>query len=119
MFKLNEKHLIFRKTLKCDCIRYSPSGISTINTANSQLYINRLREGTVISLLNTYIELNFDVLNAATNNGYADKNDMGLVNLGPIALFSKSKLTTSSGRHLENIEHGHIACLMYKLLTTA
>ena len=42
-----------------------------------------------------------------------------LVNLGPIALFSKYKFTISSGKHLENIEHGHIAYLMYKLLTTA
>ena len=44
---------------------------------------------------------------------------MRLVNLGPSALHSKYKLTTSSGKHLKKIEHGHIACLMYILLTTA
>ena len=42
-----------------------------------------------------------------------------LVNLGPIALFSNYKLTTSSGKHLENIDHGHIVSLMYKLLTSS
>ena len=36
MFKLSEKHSINRDILKCDYIRYSPSEISTINTANSQ-----------------------------------------------------------------------------------
>ena len=40
MFKLNEKNEINRDILKCDYIRYSPSEISTINTADSQVYIN-------------------------------------------------------------------------------
>ena len=40
-----------------------------------------------------------------------------LVNLGPIVLFKKSKLTTSSGKHLEDISHAQIVQLMYKLLT--
>ena len=120
MFKLNEKYEINRDILKCDYIRYSPSEISTINTANSQVYINIPREDSVISLLNSYLELNFDVLHAAApNNRYADGNDIRLVNLGPIALFSNYKLTTSSGKHLENIDHAHIVSLMYKLLTSS
>ena len=40
MFKLSERFQIDRRILKCDYIRYSPSKISTINTANSQIYIN-------------------------------------------------------------------------------
>ena len=68
MFKLSEKNEIDRKILKCDYVRYSPSEISTINTPNSQIYINIPREHSVISLLNSYIELNFDVLKAATSN---------------------------------------------------
>ena len=120
MFKLNEKYEINRDILKCDYIRYSPSEISTINTANSQVYINIPREDSVISLLNSYLELNFDVLHAtAPNNRYADGNDIRLVNLGPIALFSNYKLTTSSGKHLENIDHAHIVSLMYKLLSSS
>ena len=119
MFKLSEKYEINRDILKCDYIRYSSSEISTINTANSQVYINIPREDSVISLLNSYLELNFDVLHARTNNRYANDNDIRLVNLGPIALFSNYKLTTSSGKHLENIDHAHIVSLMYKLLSSS
>ena len=119
MFKLNEKYEINRDILKCDYIRYSPSEISTINTANSQVYINIPREDSVISLLNSYLELNFDVLRADNSNRYIDNNDIRLVNLGPIGLFSNYKLTTSSGKHLENIDHAHIVSLMYKLLSSS
>ena len=119
MFKLNEKYEINRDILKCDYIRYSPSEISTINTANSQVYINIPREDSVISLLNSYLELNFDVLRADNSNRYVDGNDIRLVNLGPIALFSNYKLTMSSEKHLENIDHAHIVSLMYKLLTSS
>ena len=119
MFKLIDKYEINRDILKCDYIRYSPSETSTINTANSQVYINIPREDSVISLLNSYLELNFDVLHAATNNRYVDGNDIRLVNLGPIALFSNYKLTTSSGKHLEIIDHALIVSLMYKLLSSS
>ena len=119
MFNFCEKYEIDRRILNCDYIRYSPSEISTINTANSQIYINIPREGSLISLLNSYLDLNFDVLHAATNNRYADNNDIRLVNLGPVALFSNYKLTTSSGKHLEDVSHAHIVSLMYKLITTA
>ena len=119
MLKLIDKYEINRDILKCDYIRYSPSEISTINTANSQVYINIPREDSVISLLNSYLDLNFDVLHAATNNRYVDGNDIRLVNLGPVALFSNYKLTTSSGKHLEEINHSHIVSLMYKLITSA
>ena len=119
MFKLNEKYETNRDILKCHYVRYSPSEISTINTANSQVYINVPREGSVISLLNSYLELNFDVLHAATNIRYIDENEIRLVNLGPIAFFSIYKLATSSGKHLENIDQAHIVSLMYKLLTSS
>ena len=70
-------------------------------------------------MLNSYLELNFDVFYAATNNRYVDGNDIRLVNLGTIGLFSNYKLTTSSGKHLENIDHAYIVSLMYKLLTSS
>ena len=119
MFKISEKYEINRDNLKCDYIRYSPSEISTINTANSQVYINIPREDSVISLLNSYLEINFDVLHAvAPNNRYVDGNNIRLVILGPIALFSNYKLTTSSAKHIEKIDNAHIVSLMYKLLTS-
>ena len=70
-------------------------------------------------MLNSYLELNFDLLHAAANNRYVNCNDIRLLNLGPIALFSNYKLTTSSGKHLENIGHANIVSLMYKLLTSS
>ena len=119
MFKLSENYEIDRRILKCDYIRYSPAEISTINTASSQIYINIPREDSVISLLNSYLEINFDVLHAGNKDRYVDANDIRLVILGPIALFSNYKLTTSSGKHLEEISHAHIVSLMYKLLTSS
>ena len=118
MFKLSQNYEIDRRILKCDFIRYSPAEISTINTANSQIYINIPREDSFIPLLNSYLKLNFDVLRIDNYNRYVDANDIRLVNLGPIALFSSYKLTTS-GKHLEEISHAHIVSLMYKLLTSS
>ena len=51
MFKLNEKYEANRRILKCDYIRYSPSEERTINTASSQININKPRKDSVISLL--------------------------------------------------------------------
>ena len=69
-------------------------------------------------LLNSYLDLNFDVLHAATGKRYVDNNDIKLVSLCPITLFSIYKLTKSSRKHLEDISHAHIF-LMYKLITSS
>ena len=119
MFKLNGKYQIDRRIFKCDFIRYSPSEISTINTPNSQIYLIIPRDDSVISLLNSYLEVNFDVLKAATNNRYVSGDNIRLVNIGSIDLFSSYKVTTSSGKHLEDISHAHIVSLIYKLLTSS
>ena len=88
-------------------------------TANSQLFINLPRDDSVISLLNSYLEINFDVLHAATGNIYVDNIDTRLIKLGPVDLISNYKLKASSGRHLEDISHAHMVSLMYKLITSA
>ena len=119
MFKPNEKYEVDRRVLKCDYIRYSPAETSTTNTPNSQIYINIPREDSVISLLNSYLDLNFEVFKEADNSRYGNGNDIRLVNLGPIALFSNFKLTTSSGKLLEDISHAHIVSRMYKLITSS
>ena len=111
-----KKNEIDRGILKYTYIRYSPSENSTINTPNSQVFINLPREYSVISLLNSYIDINFDVIRAATGNRYADADSIRLVNLGPIALISIYKLPTGSGKKMEEISHAHIVSLMYKLL---
>ena len=119
MFKLNENYEVDRKILKCDYIRYSPAETSTINTPNSQIYINIPREDSVISLLNSYLDLSFEVIKKDDNSRYANGDDIRLVNLGPIALFKNFILTTSSGKHLEDISHTHLVSLMYKLITSS
>ena len=119
MFQLSEKYSINEDISKCDYVRYSPSEKSTIKTPNSQVYINIPTEDSVVSLLNSYLELNFDVLHAATKKRYVEGNDIRFVNLGPIALFSNYKLTTSSGKHLEKSHHAHIVSLRYKLVTSS
>ena len=63
--------------------------------------------------------MSFDVLHAATNNRSADGFKIRLFNLGPNNLFSIYKLTTSSGKHLEDITHAHIVPLNFKLITSA
>ena len=105
--------------MKCDYIRYSPAETSTITTPNSQIYINIPREDSVISLLNSYLDLNFEVVKKNDNSRYGNGNDIRLVNLGPVALFSNFKLATSSGKHLEDISHAHLVSLMYKLITSS
>ena len=67
-------------------------------------------------MLNSYSELIFDVLHAATGDRYVDGDDIRLVNLGPVALFSNYKLTTCLGKRLEDISHAHFVSLLYKLL---
>ena len=119
MFKLSENYEVDRRILKCDYIRYSPAEISTINTANSQTYINIPREDSVISLLNSYLELNFHVIHAVNNNRHVDANDIRLVNLCPLALFSVYKLVTASSKHLGEVNHAHFVSLIYKTVTSS
>ena len=62
MFKLNENYEGVRRILKCDYIRYSPAETSTIKSPSSQIHINIPREDSVISLLNSYLDLNLEVV---------------------------------------------------------
>ena len=70
-------------------------------------------------MLNSYLELNFDVLQAVTGNRYVDGADIGLVNLAVIASSGIYKLTTSSGKLLEEINHAQNVSLMYKILSSS
>ena len=70
-------------------------------------------------MLNNYLDLNFEVFKKADDSRYANGNDTRLNNLGPIALFSNFKLTTSNGKHIEDISRPHIVSIMYKLITSS
>ena len=108
MFKLNENYEVYRKILKHDYIRYLLAETSTINKHDSQIFINKSREDSVISLLNSYLDLNFEVIERIDNSRHGNGNDIQLVNLRSIALFSDFELTTSSAKHLEYNNHAHI-----------
>ena len=119
MFKLNENYDVDRRILKCDYIRYAPAQTSTINTPKSQIYVNIPRKDSVVSLLNDYLDLDFEVIKKTDDSRHVNGNDIRLVILGPFALFSTFKLLTSSGKHLEDISHAHLVSLMYKLVTSS
>ena len=65
------------------------------------------------------MDLNFETIKKYDNSRYINGSDIRLVNLGPIALFNKFKLITSSGKHSEDISHAHKVSLMYKLISSA
>ena len=81
MFKLNENYGVDRRILKCDYIRYSAAETSTKNLPNSQIYINIPREDSVISLLNSNLDLKFEVIKKVDDSRYGNGNDIKLVNL--------------------------------------
>ena len=121
MLKLNENYEVGGTILKGDYKRCSLAETSTTKTSNCQIYIyiNISREDSVISSSNRYRELNFEVIKKADNSTYANCDDIRLVILGPIALFSNFNLTTSSGEHLEDISHANIVSLMFKKIPSA
>ena len=107
MFKLNGNYEIDRRILKCEYFRYSPAETSTTNTPNGQFYINIRKKDSVISFLNSYLDSNSEDIKKADNSRYANGNNIRLINLGPIASFSKYILTTGSGKHVEDISLAH------------
>ena len=72
MFKLKENYEVDRRILKCDYIRYSPAETSTIINSDSQLYINIPRDDSVISLLKSYFERNFEFIKKTDNSRFGD-----------------------------------------------
>ena len=117
MFSLKNKYTFEKPIHKIDFIKYSPSSLATVNNNNSNISISLPREDAYICLQNSFISLEFEVLKN-NNTRFADGDEIGLVNFGPISLFSEAKLTTSSGKHLEKVDNLHLISLMYKLLTS-
>ena len=66
---------------------------------------------------NSCISLEIEVLKN-DDTRYAAGDQISLVNFGPVALFSETMLTTSSGKHLEKVDNLHTVSLMKKLLTS-
>ena len=117
MFSIKNKYTLEKPIHKIDFIKYSPSSLATINNTNSNTTISLPREDAYICLQNSFISLEFEVLKN-NDTRYTNGVEIGLVNFGPISLFSEAKLTTSSGKHLEKVGNLHPICLMIKLLTS-
>ena len=116
-FNLKNTKKLSREFYKSDFYRYIPSSLTTVNNNNSSITINLPREDSYISLQKSYILIDFEVTHV-DDTKYVDGNEISLVNLGPVALFSEAKLTSHSGKDLEKVENLHTASLMYKLLSS-
>ena len=88
-----------------------------MNTFNTNINIILNREENHLYLLDSYLEIEFVVLDDAAGV-FANISNIRLINYGMIALFSSVKLETSGGRTIEYIDHCHPNLLMYKLLTS-
>ena len=56
----------------------------------------------------SYLQIEIDVLQQDGRTRFADGNRISLVNVGVLALFSEARLSTSSDKTLESINHLHI-----------
>ena len=117
-FNLKNTKTLSKELYKSDFYRYIPSSLTTVNNNNSNITIHIPREDSYISLQNSYILIDFEVTHD-DDTKYAIGDEISLVNLGPVALFSEAKLTTHSGKHLEKVENLHTVSLMHKLLSSS
>ena len=68
----------------------------------------------------SYLELDFNVTHrAGAHARYADGDHIWLTDFGPFALFNECRLTSSSGKEIEEIDNAHVICLMYKLIASS
>ena len=102
---------------KCKIIKYKPNNLATMNTVNTNINIILNREENHLNLRDSYLEIEFVVLDDA-GGVFANDANIRLVNYGMMALFSSIKLETSGGRTIEYIDRCHHNLLMYKLLTS-
>ena len=116
MLNLSQKHVVDRPILKCEYIRNTPPSLNLVNGEINQLFTDITREGSAISLKNSYLELDFNVTHrAGAHNRYIDDDHIKIVNLGPIAVINKYSITSSSEKEIKEIDNFHVICLMCKL----
>ena len=65
----------------------------------------------------SYLELDFNVNHRA--GAYVDGDYLTIINLGPIALFNINRLTSSSGKEIEELDKAHVICLLHKLILSS
>ena len=116
-FNLDTTYVYNKDIHKSKIIKYKPNNLATMNTVNTNINIIPNREDNHLNLRDSYLEIEFVVLDDA-GGVFVNNANIRLVNYGMIALFSSVKLETSGGRTTEYIDHCHPNLLMYKLLTS-
>ena len=67
----------------------------------------------------SYLEVEFKVFRRiGAHPRHVDGDRKRLVVLGPTALFIKYRLTSSSGKKIEEIDKAHVICLMHSLISS-
>ena len=67
-----------------------------------------------------YLEVDFNVEHrAGAQARYADGDHIKLINLGPVALFNKYRITSSPGKEMERIDTAQVICLMYNSISSS
>ena len=120
MNTLSQKHDVDRPFLKCENIGNTPPSLNLVMGENYQFFSDIPREDSVIPLRDSYLELYFNGTHRTGAHAHYENIDhKRLENLGPIALFSKYGLISSSGKEIEKIDNAHVICLMHKVLSSS
>ena len=116
-FNLDTTYVYNNDIRKSKIIKYKPNNLALMNTVNTNINIILNREENHSNLRDSYLEIEFVVLDDA-GGVFANNANIRLINYGMMALFSSVRLETSGGRTIEYIDHCHSNLLMYKLLTS-
>ena len=118
MFILSQKTAVDKTILKCDFIRYTPPLLNLVNGENNQIFKDIPGEESAISLKDSYNQLNFNVTHrAGVHARYADGDHIRLVSLGSV--FFCNRLSSSSGKEIEEIDNAQGICLLRKLISSS
>ena len=88
MDKLTKRYNHSSGILKEKKVKYYPENLSILNTDNSTIRIIVNPQEIYLNLNESELQMEFEVLKTAGTR-YADADDIRLVNLAPLALFSE------------------------------
>ena len=116
-FNLNTTFGYNNDIQKSKIIKYKPNNLATMNTVNTNINIILNREENHLNLRDSYLEIEFVVLDDA-GGVFANDANISSVNYGLTALFSSVKLETIGGRTIEYVDQCHPNLWMYKFITS-
>ena len=97
MNDLSKRYNLSPGILKEKKVKYYPENLSILNTDNSTIRIIVNPQEIYLNLNESELQMEFEVLKTAGTR-YADADDIRLVNLAPLALFSEMRLKTNSDK---------------------